>query len=166
MGQHALSLTLLLGTSLHSKFLWVGCFLLTSVFLVGISFKMLIGVWRRQHCSLGGSLFCLTLTQHLNHAYIQRYLKKWVVSLSDPNNQDTLGFKNSREGLHTSDPELLLSWYWLWWRRVLEIASKVWERVVRSGEYQLTVSHLGMLQGLKAQLKSEASPMTSSLVQA
>lgn len=166
MGQHALSLTLLLGTSLHSKFLWVGCFLLTSVFLVGISFKMLIGVWRRQRCSLGGSLFCLALTQHLNHAYIQRYLRRWVVSSSDWNNQDTLGFKNSREGLHRSDPGLLLFWYWLWWRRVVEIAPKVWERVVRSGENQLTLSNLGMLQGLKAQLKSKASPMTSPLVQA
>lgn len=60
----------------------------------------------------------------------------------------------------------LLLWCWLQWSKVLETAPKVNIEVVRLiQENHLIVSLLGMLQGLRAHLKSEAGPMTQSFAQ-
>lgn len=165
MGQHALLLTLLLGTSLHSKFLWVSCLLLTSVFLVGYFFQVAHWSVKERVLFLGWkSLLFGSLTAPKSHWYpeVRQEINGLIFRFRYSGH---IIFKEPRESWCMRDLGLLL-WCWLQWSKVLETAPKVNIEVVRLiQENHLIVSLLGMLQGLRAHLKSEAGPMTQSFAQ-
>lgn len=130
MGQHALLLTLLLGTSLHSKFLWVSCLLLTSVFLVGYFFQVAHWSVKERVLFLGWkSLLFGSLTAPKSHWYpeVRQEINGLIFRFRYSGH---IRFKEPRESWCMRDLGLLL-WCWLQWSKVLETAPKINIEMVR-----------------------------------
>lgn len=162
MGQHALLLTLLLGTFLHSEFLQVGCLLFISVFFVGYFLQFVRWSVKEKLLFFGWESLLFGSHTAPKSCLYPEVLQEISGFISD--NQDTLRFKNSRKGWCMSDPGLLPFWYCLWWSRMLEIAPKlaIWKRVRLTWRKPTPSLPSRCVAG--SQGTSEAAPMTPSLV--